>query len=112
MDKIDIFYISMIIFAVIFSTPVFAGALDGIMDIEEHTKTCIVLDNYEDEYTQLQPMPTGKTMILLPVTQHDYYFNTTKGVIPVTSKEYNHYNISDTLNISVNDKGRIREILN
>lgn len=104
MDKIEAVIMGLItifIFSVVFIEP------PGL-----HNETCIIQDKYENEYTQLQPMPAGKGMMLLPITQHDYYFNTTKGVIPVTSTEYNHYNISDTLNISVNSDGRIREVLN
>lgn len=78
-----------------------------------HNETCIIQDKYEDEYTTIQPMPMGKAGIMtVPVKHHDYYFNTTKGVIPVTSKEYNHYNISDTLNVRVDSEGRIKEVLN
>lgn len=87
----------------------------GVVFIEPpglHNETCIIQDKYENEYTQLQPMPAGEGMMLLPITEHDYYFNTTKGVIPVNSKLYNSYNVSDTLNISVNSNGMIREILN
>lgn len=84
----------------------------ALVDKGLHNETCIIQDKYENEYTQLQPMPAGKGMMLLPITEHDYYFNTTKGVIPVNSKEYNSHNISDTLNVSVNDKGRVQVILN
>lgn len=99
----------IIVLAIIIITPImiFSEAKNV------HNDTCIIQDKYEDEYTTIQPMPMGKAGIMtVPIEHHDYYFNTTKGVIPVTSKEYNHYNISDTLNISVNDKGRIRGILN
>ena len=105
MDKIVAVIMGLItifIFSVVFIEP------PGL-----HNETCIILDKYEDEYTTIQPMPMGKAGIMtVPIKHHDYYFNTTKGVIPVTSKEYNSHNISDTLNISVNSEGRIREILN
>ena len=108
MSKFEIFGIILIIIAVTLSSMTFEYALDKGL----HNETCIIQDKYENEYTRIQPMPMGKAGIMtVPIKHHDYYFNTTKGVIPVTSKEYNSHNISDTLNISVNDKGRIREIL-
>ena len=108
MGKFEIGII-LIIIAVTLSIMTFEYALDKGL----HNETCIIQDKYEDEYTTLQPMPVGKAGIMtVPIKHHDYYFNTTKGVIPVTSKEYNSHNISDTLNISVNSEGRIREILN
>lgn len=110
MDKFEIFGIFMIILAV--SIPVIMAV--GVTDMKEwHNETCIILDKYEDEYTTFQPMPMGRSGIMtVPVEHHDYYFNTTKGVIPVNSKIYNSYNVSDTLNVSVNDKGRVQVILN
>ena len=110
MGKFEIFGIFMIILAV--SIPVIIAV--GVTDMKEwHDETCIILDKYEDEYTTIQPMPMGKAGIMtVPIKHHDYYFNTTKGVIPVNSKLYNSYNVSDTLNIRVNSNGMIREILN
>ena len=105
-NLVDITAIIGIILAVTIPTMVFGGVFD-----EFYPETCVVLDKYDNEYTLMNPVASGKTVILLPITHHDYYFNTTKGVIPVTSKEYHSHNISDTLNISVNDKGKIREIL-
>lgn len=108
MGKFEIGII-LIIIVVTLSIMTFEYALDKGL----HNETCIIQDKYEDEYTTLQPMPMGKAGIMtVPVEHHDYYFNTTKGVIPVNSKIYNSYNVSDTLNVSVNDKGRVQVILN
>ena len=109
MGKFEIGIILIIIIIVTLSSMTFEYALDKGL----HNETCIIQDKYEDEYTTLQPMPMGKAGIMtVLIEDHDYYFNTTKGVIPVNSKIYNSYNVSDTLNVSVNDKGRVQVILN
>ena len=100
------------IIGIILAVTIPVMAFGGVFDEVTVTETCVVIDKYDTKYTLVEPMASGKTMILMPITHHDYYLNTSKGVIPVTSRDYEYYNVSDVLNISVNSDGKIREILN
>ena len=62
--------------------------------------TANITDKYEDHYTTMTVVCTGKSTSCIPVSHCDYYFNTTNGSVEVSRKDYQRFNIGDKVNLS------------
>ncbi len=62
--------------------------------------TANITDKYEDHYTTMTVVCTGKSTMCVPISHCDYYFNTTNGSVEVGYNDYQTYNIGDTVNLS------------
>lgn len=96
----DIDYVVIFTTALIISVSLAGYWYDSQCEYENITT--MVTGKWEKEYTTLVVGSTGKSSYVIPVHHHDYYLNTTYGRFPVTSVEYDLYNIGDEINLTRN----------
>lgn len=96
----DIDYVVIFIAALIISVSLAGYWYDSQCEYENIT--AMVTGKWEKEYTTLVAGSTGKSSYVIPIQHHDYYLNTTYGGLPVTSVEYNLYNVGDKINLTRN----------
>lgn len=97
-EKIDCLVVSIIIGIFLIS------CLWMYMDTQyvyENTTTKL-LGKEDFTYTQFLPISNGKTTMLIPQINHNYWFKTKYGDMGVPKNVYDKYDVNDTVPIKIN----------